>query len=419
MKKRIIAFVATIGMALALIVAPAQAAKEIRIGFIAPMTGIFAQIGKDMTNGFKMYLEQNKGMMGPVKVKFIHEDSTGKPSVNRQKAIKLIKRDMVHFFVGGLLASTGYALGAVADRYKTLYISPVPAGDDMTQRRAPKYFVRSGFTSSQGAHPLADYAYDKGYRRIVAVGQDYAFGYEYIGGFQRQFEKRGGKIIKKIWVKLGTKDFGPYLPQISKTADAVVVLAVGPSSLAFPKQYRAAGFKLPLLGGITAADEFTLPSMGDEAIGYVTAGQYSAALNTDKNNAFVKEYQSRYGKMASYYSETTYTTAMWIHKTLEKIKWNPDDTKGFIREFKNVRITDAPRGPLYIGSHGNVVQNIYIREVVRVPGDRLGLGVKTNSLWNKVIKTYPAVSQFYKFSPEEFLKQPVYSKSFPGCKFCE
>jgi branched-chain amino acid transport system substrate-binding protein len=122
--------------------------------------------------------------------------------------------------------------------------------------------------------------------------------------------------------------------------------------------------------------------------------------------------------MASYYSETCYTTAQWIHKTLEKIKFNPDDTAGFIREFKKIRI-NAVRGPLYIDSHGNVVQNSYIRKVQRVSGDRLGLGVKPNSLWNVVIKTYPAVSQFYKWKPEEFLKQPVYSKNFPGCKNCE
>ncbi len=60
--------------------------KEVRIGFIAPMTGIFAQIGKDMSNGFKMYLAQNNNKMGPLTVKFILEDSTGKPAVNVRKA---------------------------------------------------------------------------------------------------------------------------------------------------------------------------------------------------------------------------------------------------------------------------------------------------------------------------------------------
>ncbi len=79
MKNRWFAFLAAAGLAFALTAGTAQAAKEIRIGLIVPMTGIFAQIGKDMSNGFNMYLAQNKGMMGPVKVKLIREDSTGKP----------------------------------------------------------------------------------------------------------------------------------------------------------------------------------------------------------------------------------------------------------------------------------------------------------------------------------------------------
>jgi branched-chain amino acid transport system substrate-binding protein len=393
-------------------------AEEVRIGFIAPMTGFFAQIGKDMSNGFQMYLEQNKHKFGPLDVKFILEDSTGKPAVNVRKATKLIQRDEVHMFLGGLLASTGYALAPVADRFKVPYISPVPAADDLTQRQLYKYFLRVGFTSSQNSHPLGEWAYDQGYRRIAAIGADYAFGYETIGGFQKSFEARGGKIVKKIWAKLGTKDFGPYLPEIPRDVDAVMTLMVGPMSLAFPKQFRAAGFSMPMLGGVTSADEFILPSMGDEALGYVTAAQYSAALDTPENRAFVKEYQERYGKMASYYSETCYTAAQWIHLAYEKIGWDTSDPLKLLEAMKGIRI-DAVRGPLEIDKFGNVTQNSYIRKVERVGGDRLGLGVKPDSLWNVVAKTYPAVSQFWTWPSQEFLKQPVYSKEFPPCKFCE
>jgi branched-chain amino acid transport system substrate-binding protein len=393
-------------------------AEEVRIGFIAPMTGFFAQIGKDMSNGFQMYLEQNKHKFGPLDVKFILEDSTGKPAVNVRKATKLIQRDEVHMFLGGLLASTGYALAPVADRFKVPYISPVPAADDLTQRQLYKYFLRVGFTSSQNSHPLGEWAYDQGYRRIAAIGADYAFGYETIGGFQKSFEARGGKIVKKIWAKLGTKDFGPYLPEIPRDVDAVMTLMVGPMSLAFPKQFRAAGFSMPMLGGVTSADEFILPSMGDEALGYVTAAQYSAALDTPENRAFVKEYQERYGKMASYYSETCYTAAQWIHLAYEKIGWDTSDPLKLLEAMKGIRI-DAVRGPLEIDKFGNVTQNSYIRKVERVGGDRLGLGVKPDSLWNVVAKTYPAVSQLWTWVSQEFLKQPVYSKEFPPCKFCE
>ena len=35
-----------------------------------------------------------------------------------------------------------------------------------------------------------------------------------------------------------------------------------------------------------------------------------------------------------------------------------------------------------------------------------------------MIYTYPRVSQFWTYDPEEFLKQPVYSRDFPPCKHC-
>ena len=81
---------------------PAQA-DELRIGFIAPMTGIFAQVGKDMVNGFQMYLDDHKGKLGGMDVKFIVEDNQGKGDAAVTKAKKLVLRDKVHMFIGGVL----------------------------------------------------------------------------------------------------------------------------------------------------------------------------------------------------------------------------------------------------------------------------------------------------------------------------
>ena len=281
-------------------VARGGAAEELRIGFLAPMTGIFAQIGRDMSNGFKMYLDEVGHNIAGAKVKFILEDSQGKPPINVRKAQKLIRQDGVQMFIGGLLASTGYALAPVSTRNKVVYIAPISAADDLTQRQKDKYpyFIRTGWTSSQPSHPFGEWACEQGYKRIVAVAADYAFGHEVVGGFQKSFEGCGGKIIQKIWPPLGNKDFGPYLPQINRKADAVFTLMVGPMSLQFPKQFKAAGLTMPLLGGGTSADEFVLPFMGKEAIGYVTALQYSAAMDTPKNVAFVKKYRQLYPSVA-------------------------------------------------------------------------------------------------------------------------
>ena len=214
--------------------------RRLRIGFLAPTTGIFAQIGKDMVDGFQMYLDEVKGDFGDAKVKFIVEDEQGKPDTAVTKAKKLVLQDKVHMFVGGLLASTGYALAPVSTAEKTLYISSVAAADDLTQRDLPKYpyFIRTSWTSSQPSHPFGQWACEQGFKKVAAIGADYAFGYEVVGGFQRAFEACGGQVVQKVWVPLNAKDFGPYIPTLKRDVDRIFSLQVGPAALQFPKQFR-------------------------------------------------------------------------------------------------------------------------------------------------------------------------------------
>ncbi|HYX04440.1 MAG TPA: ABC transporter substrate-binding protein, partial [Reyranella sp.] len=401
---------------LALATAAPAGAEELRIGFLAPTTGIFAAVGKDMVDGFQMYLDEVKSNFAGAQVKFIVEDEQGKPDVAVTKAKKLILQDKVHMIVGGLLASTGYALAPVSTSEKTLYISPVAAADDLTQRQLDKFpfFIRTGWTSSQPSHPFGQWACDQGYKKIVTIGADYAFGYEVVGGFQKAFEDCGGKVIQKIWPPIGTKDFGPYIPTIKQDADAIFTLMVGPMSLQFPKQLAAAGNTKPVIGGGTSYDEFVLPSMGDEVIGHVSPLMYSAALDTPKNVAFVKAYRTKFNKVPSYYSETDYTTAEWIDEVMKKTGGKWPGAEEFIKLMQGMKL-DTVRGPVSLDEMRNPVQNIYIKKVEK----KKMFGYDKEELWNTVIKTYPNVGQFWTYDKAAFLKQPVYSRDFPPCKFCE
>ncbi len=407
-----------IGACLALTagLAPGAAQEELRIGLIAPMTGPFAQVGADMTNGFKMYLDEVNSNFAGAKVNLIIEDSQGKPDTAVTKAKKLILEDHVQMLVGGVLAPEGYALAPVSTAEKTVYIASVPAADDLTQRQLGNYpyFIRTSWTSSQPHHPLGQWACDQGYKKIITVGADYAFGYEAVGGFQKAFEDCGGKIIQKIWPPLGTKDFGPYIPTFKADADAVFSLMVGPMPLQFPKQLRASGWTKPIIGGGTSYDESVLPFMGDEVIGDVSALQYSAGLQTPRNEAFVKAYRAKYGKVPSYFSESNYTTAMMIDLVMKQTKGAWPGPEAFIAKMLTLKV-DAPRGPVSFDDMRNPIQDIYIKKVEKTKM----FGYDKDELWNVVIKTYPAVSQFWTYGKDAFLKQPVYSRDFPPCKNCE
>jgi branched-chain amino acid transport system substrate-binding protein len=75
---------------------------------------------------------------------------------------------------------------------------------------------------------------------------------------------------------------------------------------------------------------------------------------------------------------------------------------------------DAVRGPVRFDEMRNPVQNIYIKKVEK----KKMHGYDKDELWNSVIQTYPNVSQFWTYGKDAFLKQPVYSRDFPPCKYC-
>ena len=75
---------------------------------------------------------------------------------------------------------------------------------------------------------------------------------------------------------------------------------------------------------------------------------------------------------------------------------------------RKAELADTPRGPIRFDDYGNPIQNIYVRKVERVGG----------RLQNTVIHTFEKVSQFWTYKPEEYLKNPVYDRNFPPCKYC-
>ena len=391
--------------------APAQS-TPIRIGFLAPLTGPFAQIGKDMVSGNQLYLAEIGGQVAGRKIEVIVEDDEGNPATALNKSRKLVDQDKVAILTGGMLANVGYALQPYIDAQKIPSTFPVIAADDLTQRKPAKWIVRTGWATSQPMHPFGEWVLkNTKYRKIAAIGMDYAFGYEIIGGFQQVFEEGGGQIVQRIWAPLNTNDFAPFLAQIRRDADAVLALFTGRLALQFLKQYQEAGLKdkLPLLGGGTITDETVLPQMGDEAIGVITALHYSQALDNPTNVKFNKAFEASAGKIASYYSEATYTNARWIVEAIKAAGGRVEDRDAMLAALRKVDLKETARGPLKVDDFGNPIQNIYIRKVERVGG----------KLQNTVIATYPAVSQFWKYKPDEYMKRPLYSRDYPPCKHCQ
>jgi len=400
----------TLGMALAFFLMPAAGLGQepIKIGLISTLSGTYAQPGNDSLNGAIYYLEKIGYTMAGRKVELTSEDEEAFPSTALAKARKLVELNKVHVLVGPLLTNCAYAVQPYQEAKKVPGLI-IASADDLTQRKRGKWSIRLCFSSSQPMQPFGEYAYKVlGLRKVAVLAADYAFGWEVVGGFHKTFEEAGGKIVQKIWFPITTADFSPYLTQLRRDADAMFSQMGGKSAVVLNKQFQDYGLKekMASIGLMQVTDESILPTMGDEAVGMITAGNYSGALDNRLNKEFVSGYKQRFGKIPSLFSEFHYDCMNAIHQAVNSLKGDVSNPEKLMNALKSVELKETPRGPLKLDAYGNVVQNIYIRKTERVGGE----------LQNTVIYTYPEVSQFWKYKPEEFLKQPVYSRDYPPLK---
>lgn len=379
--------------------------QPIRVGMLTVKSGALAAGGRQMEDGFNLFLKERGNMLAGRSVELIVADTAGQPAQAKTKAQELVQRSNVQLVVGPVAAFEALAINDYLQDAKVPFICCSAAAEDLTQRKLNSWLVRTSSTSAQPCHPLGDYAAKAlGYKRIATIADDFAFGQEQTAGFQRVFEASGGKVVTKLWSPLNAADYGAYISQIAGV-DAVFAAFAGANGLRFLRQYNEYGMKgrIPVISAMTTVDEGVLHSMGDEALGIVSAGWYSAALDTPENRKFVKALRDVTGVDPGFYSAGAYSAGLLLEAALKATNGKVADKDALIAALKKVEVTDDPRGPWRLDAFGNPIENIYIRRVERDGG----------RLVNKVIKTYEKVSQFWVYGPEKFLKEPVYTRNDP------
>jgi branched-chain amino acid transport system substrate-binding protein len=398
--------------ALARFPAPAIAqAAPFKLGLLTVKTGPLAQGGIQMEQGVITYLKETDYTIGGRKVDFVSADTGGNPAGAKTKAQELVERDKVDVILGPLAAFELYAINDYIKEQKMPTLS-LAAADNLTQRQPNPYLLRASATSSQAMQPMGHYAATElKLKRVACIVEDFAFGYEQIGGFQAAFAKDGGCVVSKSWPPLVTPDYTPYIAQIGD-CDGVCQGFAGSNPLRFMKQYASAGLKYPVITGETGGDDALLKSYGDEAIGLVSCCPYTLDLASGGNQRFVDGMLKNYNTVPGQYAALLYVNCQVVDAALKAVGGDPSDKGRFMAALKAVSLTDTPRGPLKFDHLNNVVGNFYVRQI-GTEGAKYGL-----KLWNKTIKTYENVSQFWTWPEQEFLAHPVYSRDYPPLTKC-
>jgi branched-chain amino acid transport system substrate-binding protein len=381
-------------------VATAQERSAVRIGMIHTNVGPLAQLGIDMRDGFLLYWDLAGGRAGGRKIEVISEGiATNKVDEGVTKARKLVERDRVHLLAGIIETPVAYALrGYVIEKKIPLVITNAGA-DGLTQKQRSEYIFRSSFSNSSASHPMGDWAYKQGYRRMVLVASDFAGALEHIGGIPRTFVAAGGQIVQEIYPPLGTSDFAPYLAQVRRDADVVAVAIFGADALRFVTQWAEYGLKgkVALIGKGGLTDEGFLEKEGEAAVGTVVAFPWSAALDTAENKRFREAWQSRHNRPVTLTAEAAYVGAQMIAKALDAAKGDIENVESFLAAMRGVEV-EAPRGRVKLDSFNNPIHTVYMLRTERRGG----------VLQNVPVASYPGTTQFWTWSPEEFMAMPAY-----------
>ena len=383
----------------------------IKIGFLAPLAGSRAQLGKDMASGWEMALKEANYKAGGRTIEFIAEDH-GSPNVAVTKARKLISHDNVALAGGIFSSSVAYAVAPVFTEANVPFIITGTNANDVTQRKASKAVIRVNAAGSQVCHVAGDYAYNHlGWKKVTIIGWEHAFGQESISAFLRVFEEAGGKVIQRVYVPRKTLDFGPYVSNISKESDGVFAVITASPAMRFFRALNATGYmkKRKVLTVLTATDESFLQQIGKITEGVISLNTWSPALETPESTEFVAKAMEMTGRPVTAPMMDAYVGGKWALKAIEKVNGNVEDKAAFMKALWSVKLDSSPHGPLSLDNYGCPVQNVYVRKVEK----------KGDKYQNSVIYTYEGVSQFWKYDPEKYLKEPPYSKNFPPCKHCK
>lgn len=373
--------------------ASAQAPKPpVKVGLLLGATGVFAEIAKEVNDGFQLALEQRGGRVAGRAIEVRQEDDESKPDVGLTKTRRLVERDRVHVVVGPISSAVAIAIRDYLVSQKQVWIINVASAPALTDPdKASPYVFRIADTQLQGQYPFGRWIYQNtSYRRAVLMASNFVTGREGVEAFARGFTELGGVVVDKIFPPLGTADMAPFLSGVDpQKADAVYAWFAGADAQRFVKQYKEYGLKdrLPLLGYNTLAEDSWLAQgiVGDEALGILSPARYRPSINTPDNRDFVQAYERRYRRIPTQYDESGYTAALLLTKAIELVEGQVESTPAFLKALRDAApAISPPRGPIRFNENNQVVTNVFISRVERVRG----------RLENVVIETLKAVPQF-------------------------
>ena len=371
--KRVLA----LAFAAASLAAASAGAQTVRVGVVLPFTGVGAEFGQQVDRGIQMFMKLNPGAFGPYKVEFVKRDSKNPSGAEAKTAVQeLIAQDKVDILAGFIYSPDAIASAPLVTAAKKPMVI-MNAGTAWITNLSPM-ISRVSFSMWHSGFAMGEAAAKTLHAKTAVIGYtDYPPGKDSLDAFKRGFEGAGGKVLDII--PMGgpgqVPDFTPFFQRAKDKKPDVFYVFVpsGDHAVAVTKTFDALGMRqagIKLVGPGDLTPDHKLQSMGDAAVGLITAHHYNADLDNPANKRLVAAWRQEYGAAATpdFMGVQGYdgmAAIAYIVRTLQG-KIDADKAQAALKGWK---YADSPRGPIMIdAATRDIVMNEYLSELVKVGG---------------------------------------------------
>ena len=353
--------------------------NKLRVGFMLPYTGTYAQLGVAIENGVRMAIAEHGGKLGGREIEWFKVDDESEPSKGVENANKLVQRDKVDVLIGTVHSGVQMGIQKVVRESGTLCLIPNAGVHAATRALCAPNVFRTSFTNSQPTLALGKPMVERGLKKAVWITWKYAAGDEAFEGFRDSYTKAGGTIVKQLGLPFPNVEFQALLTEIaSLRPDAVACFFAGGGAAKFIKDYAAAGLKdkIPLWGS-GFLTEGVLQAAGPAAEGIMTTMHYADSLDTPRNRQFRLDYAKGFKMQPDVYAVQGYDTGLLLAQGMEAVKGDFAN-KAALYQALQTQTIDSPRGKWRMSKAHNPIQDMYLRRVEN--GDNKVIGIAAKAL---------------------------------------
>jgi branched-chain amino acid transport system substrate-binding protein len=293
------------------------------VGAVAPLTGPEARFGEVQRNGYQLAIEEinaGGGVQGR-QLRLICEDDLDKPERCMSAVEKLITRKRVPAIVGPYSSAAALAATSVAERYRTPFLCPVGAHDDVT-RRGFKWVFRTNAPSSVFASTMLDFLEAVAKPRNLAIlFEDSGLGTSVAKAAREQAAARDLPVVAYESYAKGCPDFKPTISSIkARNPDVVLVVAYLMDAVLIMRQCREVDLNPTLFVGGGAG--FSMPDLiadlGPTAEHVAVVTQWSETAGWPGARAFSKAYRRKYGQAPDYHAAACYAATHVLRDAFDR-----------------------------------------------------------------------------------------------------